>query len=549
MMKKMKGLLRLLFGRTAFVVLSLMIQIGFFFSCIHWLSGYIVYIYGVMTVLTVLVMVHILNEKADPSFKIAWLVPVLVFPVFGTLLYLFVQMQIGTKIIAARLRITAKETAPYLEQEESAQKILEELDPGMAGLSHDLKDTGGFPVYAGGSARFFPLGDDMYPVMKEELLKAESFIFMEYFIVERGEMWNKILEILEKKAAEGVEVRVMYDGMCSIMLLPYSYPKQLEKKGIRCKMFSPIKPTLSTHQNNRDHRKICVIDGRTAFTGGVNLADEYINQKERFGHWKDTAICIKGPAVQSFTMMFLQMWDVTERTLTDVSQYVYKAEDPSERKPSAADTVPAAGPAHAALDAALAVPAPAGSGLQAIGDGFMQPYGDSPLDQENVGELVYIDIINKAERYVHIMTPYLILDSEMVMALTFAAKRGVEVIIIMPHIPDKKYAYLLARSYYQELIEAGVKIYEYTPGFVHAKIFVSDDEKAVVGTINLDYRSLYLHFECGILLYKAPVVLEIEKDLEETLEKCCQITQEDCKRYPFFKSFAGQLMRFIAPLM
>ncbi len=518
MAKKMRSLLRLLFGRTAFVMLSLLIQVGFFFSCIRWLSGYMVYIYGGMILLTALVMVHILNEKADPSFKIAWLVPVLVFPVFGTLLYLFVQIQVGTKIIAARLKITEKETAPYLEQEESVRRALKEQDKGMAGLAHYLKDTAGFPVYAGGSAQFFPLGDDMYPVMKEELSKAESFIFMEYFIVEQGGMWDGLLEILEKKAAEGVEVRVMYDGMCSIMLLPHSYPRQLEKKGIRCKMFSPIKPTLSTHQNNRDHRKICVIDGHTAFTGGVNLADEYINRRERFGHWKDTAICIKGPAVQSFTMMFLQMWDITERTLTDAGKYVYRA--------PAADAV-----------------------TKATEGGFMLPYGDSPLDQENVGEMVYIDILNQAQRYVHIMTPYLILDSEMVMAMTFAAKRGVEVIIIMPHIPDKRYAYLLARSYYQELIEAGVKIYEYTPGFVHAKIFVSDDEKAVVGTINLDFRSLYLHFECGILLYQAPVVLRIEQDLEETLEKCCQITREDCRRYPFVKSFAGQLMRFIAPLM
>lgn len=529
MKKKMKGLLRLLFGRTAFVMLSLLIQIGFFFSCIRFLSSYMVYIYGGMIVLTALVMIRILNEKVDPSFKIAWLVPVLVFPVFGTLLYLFVQMQIGTKIIAARLRVTGKETAPYLKQEEGTRKALKEQDEGMAGLAHYLQTVSGFPVYGGGSAQFFPLGDDMYPVMKEELLKAESFIFMEYFIVEQGGMWDGLLEILEKKAAEGVEVRVMYDGMCSIMLLPYSYPRQLEKKGIRCKMFSPIKPTLSTHQNNRDHRKICVIDGHTAFTGGVNLADEYINQRERFGHWKDTAICIKGPAVQSFTMMFLQMWDVTERTLTDASRYIYR--EAEKIAPAAAQAVPAE------------------NDPQAPEGGFMQPYGDSPLDQENVGELVYIDILNRAKRYVHIMTPYLILDSEMVTALTFAAKRGVEVIIIMPHVPDKKYAYLLARSYYEELIEAGVKIYEYTPGFVHAKIFVSDDEKAVVGTINLDFRSLYLHFECGVLLYKTPVVLHVAQDFAKTLEKCCQITREDCKRYPFIKSFAGKLMRFIAPLM
>ena len=515
-MKKLKVLFRIVFGRTTFVFLFLLIQIGFLFSCIRWLSGYLVYIYGGIVVLTVLVMVHILNEKVNPSFKIAWMVPVLVIPVFGTLLYLFVQMQIGTKIIAARLKATSQETAPYLEQDPNVSADLKKESQRMANLSQYVKGYGGFPVYEGTTVQYFPLGEQMFEAMKQELLKAKQYIFMEYFIVENGVMWDGILEILEEKAAQGVEVRVMYDGMCSIVLLPYRYPKKLEKKGIRCKMFSPIKPTLSTHQNNRDHRKICVIDGHTAFTGGINLADEYINQKQRFGHWKDTAVMLKGDGVKSFAMMFLQMWNITERKGEDYRRYLY-----SETKNYSKD-----------------------SGL-----GFVMPYGDSPLDGENIGELVYMDMIHQAEEYVHIMTPYLILDNEMVTALTFAAKRGVEVIIIMPHIPDKQYAYLLARSYYEELIQAGVRIFEYTPGFVHAKVFVSDHKTSVVGTINLDFRSLYLHFECGVLMYRNPVVKVIENDYQETLKKCCRITKEDCTRYPFVKSFAGQLMRFIAPLM
>lgn len=516
-MKKMKGLFRIVFGRTAFLVLFLLIQIGFLFSCVRWLSGYLVYIFGGVSVLTVLVMVHILNEKVNPSFKIAWMVPVLVIPVFGTLLYLFVQMQIGTKIIAARLKVTAKETAPYLEQNKKTAGKLSEVSQEMTNLAHYVKEYGGFPIYQGTSVQYFPLGDDMFPELKRQLAQAKHFIFMEYFIVERGVMWDEILEILEMKAAEGVEVRMMYDGMCSIALLPYRYPKKLEKQGIRCKMFSPIKPTLSTHQNNRDHRKICVIDGHTAFTGGVNLADEYINQRLRFGHWKDTAVMLKGEAVRSFTMMFLQMWNIWERGPEDYKRYLNSHEELSSQ--------------------------------QTAEDGFVMPYGDSPLDQENVGELVYIHILNQAKKYVHIMTPYLILDHEMVTALTFAAKRGVETVIIMPHIPDKKYAYMLARSHYRELIEAGVQIYEYTPGFVHAKVFVSDDEKAVVGTINLDFRSLYLHFECGVLMYQNKAVETVEQDFEQTLEKCCRITLEDCRNYPLWKQFAGQLMQFIAPLM
>lgn len=309
----------------------------------------------------------------------------------------------------------------------------------------------------------------------------------------------------------------MYDGMCCLMLLPYHYPEELKKRGIRCKMFSPIKPVLSTHQNNRDHRKIVVIDGHTAFTGGVNLADEYINRKVRFGHWKDTAIMLKGDAVKSFTIMFLQMWNITERSGEDFSSYLPK--EPCRFQPGQEPS------------------------------GFVLPYGDSPMDRERVGEQVYLDILNQAKRYVHIMTPYLILDDQMKNALIYAAKRGIDVVIIMPHIPDKKYAYLLARTYYPELIGAGVKIYEYTPGFVHAKVFVSDDEKAVVGTINLDFRSLYLHFECAAYIYRNKVVADVEKDYRETLKKCQLITLEDCSRFSWGGRRLGQLMRLIAPLM
>lgn len=516
-MKKIKVLFRIVFGRTAFVVLFLLLQIGFLFSCFRWLSNYLVYIYGGMLALTALVVIYILNEKSNPSFKLAWVIPVLVIPVFGTFLYLFVQFQIGTKWINRRLKDAGDETSPYLEQNPVTEKRLKEVSRDKANLAVYLKNCGGFPVCQNTLVRYFPLGDVMFPELKQQLKKARKFIFMEYFIIERGKMWGEILEILEEKAAQGVEVRVMYDGMCCMMLLPYHYPQTLEKKGIRCKMFSPIKPTLSTHQNNRDHRKICVIDGHTAFTGGINLADEYINAVERFGHWKDTAVMLQGEGVQSFTMMFLQMWNITERQKENYGKYIYPSEELlNDAKPEL---------------------------------GFVIPYGDSPLDGENVGERVYMDIINQARDYVHMMTPYLILDNEMVTALTFAAKRGVDTVLMMPHIPDKKYAYLLARSYYPELIEAGVKIYEYTPGFVHAKVFVSDDETAAVGTINLDFRSLYLHFECGVWIHKNPVVDAIEEDFLETLKKCRQVTLEDCRRYPFLPKFAGRMLRLIAPLM
>lgn len=357
----------------------------------------------------------------------------------------------------------------------------------------------------------------MFPVLLEELKKAEHFIFMEYFIVEHGVMWDAILQVLETKVAEGVEVRFMYDGMGNLFTLPHGYEKAMQEKGIQCKIFAPVRPALSSYQNNRDHRKICVIDGHTAFTGGVNLADEYINQRVRFGHWKDTAVLIKGKAVDSFTMMFLQLWDVTERDGEEYRRFLCPPE----------------------------FHMPAG---MAYG-GFVMPYADSPLDGENVGESVYLDILGRSRRYVHITTPYLILDDTTLAALKFAAKRGVEVIIIMPHIPDKLYAYLLARSYYAELLRAGVQIYEYTPGFIHAKMFTSDDEKAVVGTINLDFRSLYLHFECASYFFRNAVVMDVEEDFQKTLAKSERITLENCRKYPFIRRFAGKALRILAPLM
>ena len=514
---KIRGLLRIIFGRTAFVVLFLLIQIGILLAGFNWLHEYMVYMFGGFTVLSALVLIYVISNDESSTIKLAWVVPILVVPVFGTLFYLFVKLQAGTVLINRRLHDLEEEIEPYLEQDSEVLLELDNLSPSQGNLARYMNRFGSFPIYKNTNVKYLPLGEDMFEEMKSRLRVAKHFIFMEYFIVEHGLMWQSILDILEEKAKEGVEVRFMYDGMCCLILLPFSYPKELNAKGIKCKMFSPVRPALSSYQNNRDHRKICVIDGHTAFTGGVNLADEYINRKTRYGHWKDTAIMLQGDAVDSFTMMFLQMWRVNERDSEDYSRYLR----PKDFK------------YPADLDM----------------DGFVMPYGDSPLDKENIGEQVYLDILGNAKKYVHIMTPYLILDDELTSALKYSAKRGVETIIIMPHIPDKIYAYLLARSYYTELINAGVKIFEYTPGFVHAKMFTSDDEKAVVGTINLDFRSLYLHFECAAYLYMNKAVHDVEQDFQDTLCKCQEITIESCKKYPFYKQLAGRALRLFAPLM
>lgn len=516
-MNKVKGLLRILWGRTALAAVSMLVQVVILLACFRFLSHYMVYIYGGFTLVSALVILYILNKEENPSFKLAWMIPITVIPVFGTLLYLFLELQVERRLIEKKLRANMAGTEPFLKQNEEVLERLKSVSRSNANLANYMKKAGDYPVYAKTNIRYYPLGEEMFQDMKKELEKAERFIFMEYFIVERGEMWSAILDILEQKAKEGVEVRFLYDGMCCLFLLPYHYPCELEKKGIKAKVFAPVRPALSSYQNNRDHRKILVIDGHTAFTGGINLADEYINRKVRFGHWKDTGIMLKGDGVTSFTMMFLQMWNITEKEPEDYGRYL---RDPEYFYPPELNM-----------------------------EGFVIPYGDSPLDDEAMGELVYLDIIHTARRYVHIMTPYLILDYELVQALQFAAKRGVETVILMPHIPDKKYAFWLARSHYSELIRAGVKIYEYTPGFVHAKVFVSDDEKAVVGTINMDFRSLYLHFECAAYIYRSEVIRDAERDFQSSLTQSRLITPEDLKGYPVYQRFAGRVMRLFAPLM
>ena len=504
----------IIYGRTLFVILAVLVQVAVLALCFTWLANYKTYISMGLMLLSAILVIYIVNSKSNPAFKLAWVIPMLVFPVFGGLIYICFRLQPGARAVDKRLRKLQKLTAHFTPQQTDVHDKLARESAQVANLSAYLYKFGGYPTYENTAVKYFRSGEEKFEALIPELEKAEKFIFLEYFILEESYMWDTVLEVLKRKVKEGVEVRLMYDGTCSISLLPYEYPKQLREYGIQCKEFGPIVPILSTSQNNRDHRKICVIDGKVAFTGGVNLADEYINKKVRFGHWKDTAIKIEGDAVQSFTMMFLQMWNITERQPEDYAKYLTEKQPGFSRK-----------------------------------DGYIIPYGDSPFDHENVGEEVYFHILNHAKKYVHIMTPYLILDNEMIDALTRAAKGGIEVQIIMPHIPDKPYAFYLAKTYYEELIAGGVEIYEYTPGFVHAKVFTSDDDTATVGSINLDYRSLYLHFECGVFIYRNPVVRDIEKDFQETLAKCQKITMTEVRNRSTFVKIYGQVLRIVAPLM
>ena len=512
--KAKSGLSRIIFSRTGFILLLILIQLGLFIVTTNLLQSYALFINGTLRVVGVVVLIYIINAEGNPAFKMTWMLCVMAFPAVGTLFYIYVKSQVGVRWMGKRLATLKIETDPYMMQDMDVVDALRASKPANANLAYYLAHHMGFPTYRNTEVTYFPLGEDKFDALVPELKKARKYIFMEYFIVEKGYMWDTILKILVQKAREGVEVRFMYDGTCAISNLPYEYPQELERKGIRCKMMNPIRPFLSTVQNNRDHRKICVIDGRVGFTGGINLGDEYINRKERFGHWKDTAVMLRGDAVQSLTMLFLQMWNVDEKEEEHYTRYLT--------------------PRRQGLRREL---------------GYVLPYGDSPFDNENVGEEVYFHILNHAKKYVHIMTPYLILDNEMITTLTRTAKSGIEVIIIMPHIPDKWYAFVVAKTYYRELIRAGVQIYEYKPGFVHAKVFVSDDDTATVGTINLDYRSLYLHFECGVFIYNNSVVDRVERDFQETLMKCHKVSLVELRNRSLFSKITGQVLRLFAPLM
>ncbi len=511
--KKKKGLLRIVFSRFGITALVLLLQIMILAAVFIWFAEDIEYYALAATLFTLVVLFRLFLLDMDSSAKITWMFLISLLPLPAAIMLLFTEKDSGHARMSRRLSRLVRDSRNAIAQDESVLKEDKVVQSSTDALCTYLNLSNTFPVYNGSKVTYFPLGEYKFKAMLEELKKAEKFIFMEYFIIDEGLMWGSILKILADKAAQGVEVRVMYDGMCEISTLTSDYPKRLEKLGIKCKSFSPLTPFISTQYNYRDHRKILVIDGKVAFNGGVNLADEYINEIVRFGHWKDTALMIKGKAVDSYTHKFLQMWHLTElKKDMDWSAYFGLA-DPQEN------------------------------------DGYLIPYCDSPLDKYKVGETVYMDILDRAKNYVHIMTPYLILDNEMETALTYAAQRGVDVKLILPGIPDKKMPYALAKTHYKHLLECGVKIYEYTPGFVHAKVFVSDDEKAVVGTINLDYRSLYHHFECATYLLGTSCIPEIEEDFEQTLEKCSVVTFDTIKNTKVSYKIRGTIMKVFAPLM
>lgn len=505
-------ILKFFSNRITVTVSFILLELLWVVLLLERLTPYIAPIETAVRLFGVLIVFSIINLSRHLSSDMMWIVLIVSFPIPGTLLYIFLSGlgMMNTKTWKGIRQETEKAQNYYVQDASTLQKAIQDTE-SLCGQPEYISKHAGFPVYINTGYEYYPLGEIGYLSMLNALETAEEFIFLEYFIIEEGLMWNSILEILKGKAASGLDVRVLYDDMGSIHTLSTGYAKELETYGIKAMAFNRINPLINGIMNHRDHRKILVIDGKTAFTGGINLADEYINKIKKYGHWKDNCVKIQGEAVWSFTVMFLTTWNALRHEDSDYTVY--------KREP-----------------------------LPGKEDGYVAPYGENPLDDQHVGQDIYINILNQARDYVYIFTPYLIIDSDMMNALILAAERGVDVRIITPGVPDKKLIYAITRSYYRNLLRGGVRIYEYTPGFDHAKVFVSDDCVATVGTLNLDYRSLYLHFENGTWLYGAKAVKDIREDVLLTLEKCHEVSAKD-REYGVIKTFFISIIRLFAPLM
>ncbi|MCL2266211.1 MAG: cardiolipin synthase [Treponema sp.] len=521
--KKLRNKIKFIFRRRIMVILSLLGQIALLIFLIAGTGIYLQYSYLVLSFISVIVCIYIINKHEKAGFKLTWIFLILLFPIFGGILYIMLNFWSNPKKMKKAIDRNIMESRDSFFLPGNRLDELIDTFPEFKTQAYYLQEYAGYPVYSNTRQQYLPSGEMFHKIVLEELEKAEKYIFLEFFIIKEGYMLNSILEILEKKAKEGLEVRIMYDDMGCFFTLPPDFNKTLGRKGIKTFIFNRFRPIVSSLQNNRDHRKIISIDGKVAFTGGLNLADEYINVVERFGHWKDAAVMLEGDGAWSLTLIFLQMWNLGTKTKDVYRNFYPWSEDIIE---------------HTEKGVA--------EGFEKWG--YVQPYADSPIDHENVGEHVYIQIINQAKKYVYINTPYLIVDDNLLSALSLAAKSGVDVRIITPHRWDKWFVAILSRSYYRRLINAGVKVYEYTSGFNHGKTFVADDILATVGTTNLDFRSLYLHFECGVLVYASKIVSDIKDDFLRTLPISKEITLKDCASN-IFQRIIPDVLRVFAPLM
>ena len=504
----LRKIFRFLSSRLVLVAVLITVQLYFI---LQFFGGLPQELDIILSFLGFFIVMSLVNSKQNQSFSLAWVIIVLMFPGIGVLVYLvFANKKVpkGLMNLKEQTNINAKEVIP---QDDTIMENLKTYNYSVYKQFNYILKNGSFPVYRNTQVDYYPLGEEKFESMLIELEKAKKYIFLEYFIIREGVMWNSILDILIKKVKQGVDVRVMYDDLGTISNLPKGYDKKLEGYGIKVHVFNPLRPILLVQMNNRDHRKILSIDGKVGFLGGVNLGDEYVNKLERFGHWKDSAIKLDGEAVWSLTVMFLQFWNSVHKISEDVEQY-----NPNYSK---------------------------------VARGLVQPYSDSPTDGEALGENIHLNVIIHSKRYLYIMTPYLIPSHEMVRMMILSSKNGVDVRVIVPHKPDKWYVHAITQSNYSQLISNGIKVFEYTPGFIHSKNFLADDKMGIVGSTNLDYRSYYLNFESGALMYDSDAIDGLKKDFDATFKESIEITLEDIKNVPMHKRFIRAFLGMFSPLL
>ncbi|MBP3321634.1 MAG: cardiolipin synthase [Clostridia bacterium] len=506
--------IRYFLSTMVIVIILLLVQfllLAFMYMGLFLRSGESIYYavaYVTLYFISMFVVLTVVNRRCPTAYKLAWAVPILLFPAAGGIFYILARSRNTHRIALARI----KKNRTLLHKDLPITHRPSKDETGNFSTLPVYLQKEGFPSFTATDARFLESGETYYKFLLDDLKGAKQFIFLEFFIIHEGVMWDSILEILEQKAKEGVVVRILYDGMGSLKTLPAGYCKKLKEKGIDAKVFQKFVPLISTMQNNRDHRKIVSIDGRIAYTGGINLSDEYINQYDRFGHWLDSGIRIEGRAATQFTRFFLEMWYTNHKPDPEPSLF-FGSDEKKETK------------------------------------GIVIPYADSPLFESNCIKETYLALINSARDYLYITTPYLIPGDDILSALKIAAQSGVDVRLITPYHGDHAVVHVISRSYYKELSEAGVRIYEYLPGFIHSKNFVCDDTVCSVGTTNLDYRSLYLHYECGALCFGNDAVMQVKNDFLKTLDLCRELTPEGIKKQSAPLRLFISVMRLFEPML
>ena len=498
-------------SRIIVSAILLLLQLVILYAVVTRLSEQYFFFYTLLEILAAITVIFIVNKRGNPSYKINWIIFILAVPVFGISVYLLWGGGRVMPHFRKKMEKCESHYAKYLESDPQVFSRLQYNDYNHSRQAEYLVRESGYPLYDGTSVEFYSPGENFLPRFLEELSKAKNYIYIEFFIIGEGEMWDAIEEVIARKAKEGVEVRVLFDDFGSIKRQSKEFIKNLNKKGIKVAIFNKIRPSVDIFMNNRNHRKIVVIDGKVAVTGGINIGDEYINRIERFGYWLDSAIIVSGKAVKSFLAMFCITWEFTTGERINMENRI------------SASVVPV--------------------------NSFALPYADDPLTDKNPAEGIYMQMLNTAQKYVYITTPYLIIDSTMITALKIAARSGIDVRIITPHVPDKWYVHPVTQYNYLELLEAGVKIYEYTPGFIHSKIFLSDDSVATVGTVNMDYRSFLMHFECGVWFTDKNAVNEIKQNFEQTLSVSKEIKLTEWKKQPWYLKLKRAVLHIFAPFM